>query len=189
MYTKDLTFLLRLLHTSKQSGILFVEALEQGRSNGLDWQGQFQLENGVVKSCLVCNKADGQELYRNEEAVHWLTLQGKLEWHMEEYAQSTGALLPALPQSKETPGEQLQDEAAEDPQSPLVWGKQLKEIPLRTFSGNNAPVSAFASREQRQVFALVDGRRTIEGIVRLLHKPPDVVMRVLHELQLKGFIT
>jgi len=189
VYTKDLTFLLRLLHTSKQSGTLFVEALDQGRSNGLGWQGQFQLENGIVKSCLVRNKADGQVLHHNEEAVHWLTLQGKLEWHMEEHAQSTDALLPVLPQSKEASRGQLQDEAAEDLQPPLAWEKQLKEIPRRTFSGNNAPVSSFASREQRQVFALVDGRRTIEGIVHLLHKPPDVVVRILHELQLKGLIT
>jgi len=189
VYTKDLTFLLRLLHTSKQSGILFVEALEQSRLNGMDWQGQFQLENGIVKSCLVRNKADGQVLRRNEEAVYWLTQQGKLAWHMEEQVQSTGALLPALPQSKEALREQLQDDAAEDPQPPLAWEKQLKAIPLRTFSGNNAPVSAFASREQRQVFALVDGRRTIEEIVHLLHKHPDAVVRILHELQLKGFIT
>lgn len=185
MYTKDLTFLLRLLHTSKQSGILLVEPLEQGRANGLDWQGQFQLENGVVTSCLVRNKADGQVLRLNEEALHWLTLQGKLEWQMEEHTPSAGALLPSLPPPKEEP----QDEAIEDLQTPLAWGKQLREIPQRTFNGMNVPVNALASRDHRQVFALVDGRRSIEEIVRLLHKPPDVVVRVLQELQIRGFIT
>jgi predicted transcriptional regulator len=50
------------------------------------------------------------------------------------------------------------------------------------------PSNAFASREHRQVFALVDGQRTIEEIAHLLHRPSDVIVGVLQELRAAGFI-
>ena len=53
----------------------------------------------------------------------------------------------------------------------------------RTELGNKAPGFALSSRELRQVFALVDGHRTVEEIVRLLHKSPDSVIRLLNELK------
>ena len=185
VYTKDLTFLLRLLLTSKQSGVLFVESCGQNGSDGSSWQGQFQLDNGVVALCLVRSKTDGQVLFTNEEAVLWLTRQGRLEWHMGEDAQSEDVLLPSLPHYEESRREQPLQEVM---QSPLVQSKQSKGIPLRTVRGNTAPVNTFATREQLQVFALVDGRRTIEEIVRLLHKQPDAVIRILQELQTMGFV-
>ncbi|MBV9230278.1 MAG: hypothetical protein JOZ18_13275 [Chloroflexi bacterium] len=168
--------------------MLLVESPAQNGTDGANWQGQFRLANGAVVSCLVRNKTDGQVLLTNEEAVLWLTRQGRLEWHMEEDAPVTDALLPSLPQYEEAQRDQPREEVIEVLQSPLIWEKQLRYIPLRTIRGNAAPVSAFVSREQRQVFALVDGQRTIGEIVRLLHKPPDAVLRVLQELQAAGFV-
>jgi hypothetical protein len=188
VYTKDLTFLLRLLQTSRQSGTLFVESYGPNGSDEAIWQGQFQLANGVVISCLVRNKTDRQVLFIGEEAVLWLTRQGKLEWRMEEGTQTRDVMLPSHPRQEEDRREQPRSEVMESVQSPLVWSKQLRSVPLRTVRGNAAPVGAFASREQLQVFALVDGRRTIEEIVRLLHKQPDAVIRILQDLQAIGFI-
>ncbi len=73
------------------------------------------------------------------------------------------------------------------PFSPL-WEKRRREIFQRTQRGNNALVNAFPSRDHRQVFALVDGRRSIEEIVMLLHRPPEVILRLLQELYMGGFI-
>src|SRR5215831_8138013 len=72
VYTKDLTFLLRLLGSSKQSGILLVEAPGPNES---PWQGRFQLNSGMVISCVLLNKADGRAVLRNEEALAWITSQ------------------------------------------------------------------------------------------------------------------
>ena len=182
MYTKDITFLLRLLHTSKQSGILFVESPGQ---DALPWQGEFQLRQGMVLSCLVRNKADGRVLLNNHEALNWLTRQGRLSWRVEEDAQSPGLLPQVAP-----PGEQEQrgEREAEDPPPPAQWRNQYRAVPQRTQKGKMVPVNAFASREHRQVLTLVDGQRTVEEIVQLLHKPPDAVIRILQELQASGFI-
>jgi hypothetical protein len=190
VYTKDLTFLLRLLQTSRQSGTLFVESYGPNGSDEAIWQGQFQLVNGAVTSCLVCNKADRQVLFVGEEAVLWLTRQGKLEWRMEEGGvQTKDGMSSSYPRYEEDRKEQAHSESVEEAvQSPLVRSKQLKGVPLRTVRGNAASVGAFVSREQLQVFALVDGQRTIEEIVRLLHKQPDVVIRILQDLQAIGFI-
>ena len=182
VYTKDITFLLRLLWTSKQSGRLFVEGPGPNES---PWQGQLQLDEGVVTACLIRSKTDGQVVLSNDAALRWLTSQGKLVWRLEEDAQPPDPLLPALPSHEEAKREQRHDE---DMLPSSAWRNQLESIPQRTQKGKAVPVNAFASREHRQVLALVDGRRTIEEIAHLLHKPPDFIVHVLQELQAAGFI-
>src|SRR5215469_13677566 len=93
VYTKDITFLLRLLGSSKQSGVLLVEAPGPNES---PWQGRFQLNNGMVTSCVLLNKADRRAVLRNEEALAWITRQGKLEWHLEEEGQPSAPPLLSL---------------------------------------------------------------------------------------------
>ena len=182
MYTKDIISLLRLLQTSKQSGKLFVEPPKQNESS---WQGQFRLEKGVLKSCLVYNKTDGRVLISNEEAVRWLTSQGRLDWRLEEDTQILDSLSPSLLQGAEAKKSQRHDEEIL-PSS--VWKTQLGGIPQRTQQGINAPVDSFISRDHRQIFALVDGRRTIGEIIKLLHKPPYFVIRIIQELHASGLI-
>jgi hypothetical protein len=182
VYTKDITALLRLLWTSKQSGILFVEPLEQ---QGLSWQGLFHLDKGAVKSCVVRNKADGRVLLSNDEAIRWLISQGKLNWSLEEDSQPQNPSVPLLPPPEEVHNNRGSDEYAR----PIFPPKhQLDSIPKRTQKGEALPLNAFASREHRQVFTLVDGRRTIEEIIYLLHKSPTAVLAILQELQTAGLI-
>jgi len=197
VYTKDLTFLLRLLQSSKQSGILFVEAPEQDGANDSSWQGQFQLENGVVKFCKVLDTRKGSVLFINDEAINWLISQGRLKWRIvEEDIQPLIKMLPAssMP-SNPTPSTiqpyeriQVDRQSTDSMQASLLWEKRRREVFQRTLRGNSALVNAFPSRDHRQVFALVDGRRNIEEIVQLLHKPPDVILRLLQELYMAGFI-
>lgn len=181
MYTKDITFLLRLLGASKQSGILLVEAPGPAAS---PWQGRFQLDKGAVLSCQILNKADGRVVLRNDEALRWLTSQGRLSWRLEENAQRSDPFPPALP----PPGETTREEQHEEEFPSALRRNQLSSIPQRTSKGKFLSVNAFASREHRQVFALIDGQRTVEEIVSLLHKPPEAIFRILQELQAAGFI-
>jgi hypothetical protein len=182
VYTKDITFLLRLLQTSKQSGVLFVEPFGQQE---VSWQGLFHIENGVVQSCFLRRKADGQIALRDEEALRWLTTQGKLEWRLDEHAHFPGAPLPAFPAREEQRSVQRPVPALPPP---VLRGNQLGTIPQRTQKGKVVPVNALASRDHRQVFALVDGQRTIEEIVYLLHKPPEAVIQMLEQLRAIGLI-
>jgi hypothetical protein len=184
MLTKDITFLLRLLGSSKQSGVLFVEAPGPDES---PWQGQFQLNNGTVISCALLNKADGRLVLTNEDALAWITRQGKLSWHLEEAAPPLEPAFQLLPPGGETPrGGRHREEYLPPPPLPR---NQPGTIPQRTPKGKLVPGNTFASREHRQVFALVDGQRTIEEIAQLLHRPSDFIISVLQELRAAGFIT
>ena len=109
MYTKDITALLRLLWTSKQSGMLAVEPFEQ---HGSSWQGLFHLDKGTVKSCVVRNKADGRVLLSNDEAIHWLISQGKLNWNLEEnvHQQNPPPVSSLLPPPEEVQGNRQPDD-------------------------------------------------------------------------------
>lgn len=182
MYTKDITALLRLLWTSKQSGMLFVEPFEQHESS---WQGLFHLDKGTVKSCAVRNKADGRVLLSNDEAIRWLISQGKLNWNLEEGAQPQNLSAPLLPPPEEVHHHRQPDEHTAPS---FARNNQLERIPKRTQKGDALQLHAFASREHRQVFTLVDGRRTVEEIISLLHKSPAAVLSILQELQAAGFI-
>ncbi|HKV56644.1 MAG TPA: hypothetical protein VJO32_00120 [Ktedonobacteraceae bacterium] len=192
MYTKDLTFLLRLLGSSKQSGVLLVEAPGPNES---PWQGRFQLNNGMVTSCVLLNKADGRVVLRNEEALAWITSQGKLEWQMEDEAEAPrppaqpSLTPPRLPPPGGAPArEERYYEEDPLPLPPTVGKSQLAIVPQRTEKGKFVPGNVFASREHRQVLGLVDGQRTVQEIAQLLHRPADFIIYVLQELQAAGFI-
>lgn len=182
MNTKDLSFLLQLLQTSKQSGLLFVEPPGPHEA---PWQGRFRLDNGVVIACWLCDKTDGRVVLKDDEALRWLTSQGKLDWRLEEGTPSSAPSRPLLPPPEETSREQRHDAEVR----PSAVGKnQLRGIPRHTQKGRELSVNAFSSRDHRQVFTLIDGRRSIEEIASLLHKPPDAVIRLLQELQAAGLI-
>ena len=183
MYTKDLSFLLRLLQSSRQSGTLFVEGPSQQHESA--WQGMFRMENGIVRSCVVFNKQSRKVLFHNEDAINWLIAQGKLEWFIEENTQWPQALPSPSHIAEESRGGHKTGENIL--LSPL-WEKRRREVFTRTIHGESAPVHALPSRDHRQVFALVDGRRSTEEIVRLLQKPPEIILKLLQELQNAGFI-
>ncbi len=187
MYTKDITFLLRLLGSSKQSGVLLVEAPGPNKS---PWQGRFQLDNGMVTSCVLLNKVDGRVVLRNEEALAWITSQGRLEWQMEDEAEAPPS--PTPPRLPAPGGEIAREERYyEDdplPAPPALGKNQLAIIPQRTEKGKIVSGNVFTSRDHRQVLGLVDGQRTVQEIAQLLHRPADFIIYVLQELQAAGFI-
>lgn len=209
MYTKNLEHLLRLLQVSRQSGLLIVEPPEQER---VLWQGQFWLVEGTIRACQIYQKADMQVVLRNDDAIRWLIAQGRLSWRMEEGEQVPSTFLPALPQpggttkerseidlglqetissgSRETvssgsreiissgPGEAISSGAEER----VVW------IPQRTARGAQTIAQSLGSFEHIQVFTLVNGQNTVEGIARLVRKPPGNILRILYDLRSTGLI-
>jgi hypothetical protein len=182
VYTKDIAFLLRLLGSSKQSGVLLVEAPGPDTS---PWLGQFQLDKGRVLSCLVIDKTSGRVGLRDEEALQWLATRGKLEWRLQEEE-----TLPPAPTPRLLPtGEDTQREETHAAKPPLAPPKNLLgAIPQRAMAETVASTSLLTSREHRQVYALVDGQRTIEEIAYLLHRPAEFIISILQELQARGLI-
>jgi hypothetical protein len=178
VYTRNLENLLRLLQTSRQNGLLIVESAEQ---NGAPWQGQLLLVDGNVKACQVFRKADRQILFTNEEAVRWLIAQGKLNWNLEKEVQFPTTLSPTLQQPGSTAEERKNDASRSEyfraPRERTGW------IPRRTSKGMQLSGKSLTSLEHLQVFTLVNGQNTMEGITRLLRKPPDTILRILNELR------
>jgi hypothetical protein len=62
---------------------------------------------------------------------------------------------------------------------------QSFEVPRRLMQVEQGGMHAW-SRKQRQVFALVDGRRSIERIAVILCQPLNVVKEIVHELQARN---
>lgn len=178
MRTKDLTSLLQLLQVSERSGLLTVEPPEL--SEGEQWQGQFLLTQGNVRSCLIRSKGDGRVLLQGADALRWLTRQGRLEWWMEE---QTASVDPPASRALPPPS------SAQRPDSIVpVPPRQTAGIPRRTPQGIASKGSEAWPRDYRHVLSLVDGRRGPEEIGRMLGKPVKSIERILRDLVAAGFV-
>jgi hypothetical protein len=189
VYTKNLEQLLRILQASRQSGLLVVEDVEQGDA---PWQGQFRLVEGNVMECQVRMKANGQVLLSDDEALRWLTARGRLNWNLEEGDQLPDTLLPPLPPQGIATGD-----GRHTPQSNntgkhgAVFSAPPERsgwIPRRTLKGQQISAQSLRPVEYLQVFTLVNGHNTAEGITRLLRKSPADISRILKDLQAAGLI-
>jgi hypothetical protein len=112
--TRDLTNILQLMQTSRPSGDLTVEPLEQ---DGIPWQGYFRLVDGQITTCQIRNKTNAQVVLRGEEALRWAinARHGKLTWSLEEDVQSSDLSLPLLPPTRDNvTGEERQDKNRQD---------------------------------------------------------------------------
>lgn len=189
MYTKDLASLLQLLKVSGQSSVLRVEPATDGTGA---WYARIALVEGEVTSCQVQRGENGEILLSGPPALQWLTSLGGLFWKLEEAGTSSLPFSPSAPpvahdmQRREP--EMLRSSDALYRSSQPGPARRLTGTPRRTARGKREAVNSSWSRDHRLVFALVDGRRTLEEIASLLHKPPGIVMNVLYDFQDQGLI-
>lgn len=184
MYTKNLEQLLRFLQVSRQSGLLTVEKSEQDESF---WRGFIRLVEGNVKTCQVCRITGGQVLFRDDEALRWLITQGKLDWHLEEGGQFPDALLPQPPLNGSPIGEGQNDSGPQQTFRPTPMALS-GWTPRRTQKGMQLQARSLGSLDHLQAFILVNGQNSVEGIARLLRKPPQRIIRLLEDLRSAGLI-
>ena len=130
-----------------------------GEASGAPWQAQLTLFEGQVTFCQVLNSVNGQILLTNSTAVHWLASLGNLAWEQ----------MDAPPRPSQA-----------DPFHPHA-------VPRRLAASEQGGVHMW-SRKQRQVFGLVDGKRSIERIAMLLRQPPGMVEDIVYDLQSSGVI-
>jgi hypothetical protein len=163
MYTSDLTSLLGMLKETRANGVISSE----GTGPGELWQAQLTLFEGQVTTCHVQTSVHGQSLFTDGAAIRWLASLGNLTWKP----------VASTPQ-------QASLSVLHDSQAVLF---QASEVPRRLAQVEQGAIHSW-SRKQRQVFALVDGRRSAERIAVILRQPLNVVEDILHDLQSRGVI-
>jgi hypothetical protein len=166
MYTTTFTELVQMLKKTRQNWVVNIETEETG--SGKPWQAQLSMVDGIVTVCQVWHKADGRSLFSDGGAIRWLTSLPSLTWTPEPMTPQQ-----ALPQAVN--GSQM---VASSP-SPVP--RRFRQVEQRAILS--------LSRKQRQVFALVDGTRSIEKIAVILRQPVEVVTKALYELETMGVIT
>jgi hypothetical protein len=163
MYNNDLPGLLRMSKETQADGVISTKGIGPGEP----WQAQLTLFKGEVITCYVQSRVNGNILLTDYEALHWLASLGHLTWNQE----------ASTPQQTSLP-------IFDDSQPALL---QSYKVPRRLTQAKQTEMHSW-SRKHRQVFALVDGRRSTERIAVILCQPLKVVEIILHDLQAKGVI-
>ena len=187
-YRLDLNTLLLMLKRS--TGSLYAEIPHIPGVKG-HCQVFLRLEQGLIQTCVIKNEY-GSEVASGETALKLIQNQA-LEWHYREEKPPSQSLLPARVPSVRPPSfprttTHLPREAA--PRFPLV---PLARSPIpfrRTFISQRAFLSW--PRLYRAVYSLIDGKTSVDDIVRLLahEQQKEHIMEVidhLHRERLIGF--
>jgi predicted transcriptional regulator len=172
MRTKDFGSLLQLLQLSQQNGLLLVMSSEG------DWQARLQLQGGMPKSCYIALLPSMMVVMSGQKAIEWLSHRGELEWFLEE---------SSSPPEKNTAVLKAHDMRSDQrhlTNTETFSSAFAKRVPHRL----SHAIDQNWSREARRVFALIDGKRTIETIAELLRKRPEEMRPILQQLVSKGII-
>lgn len=163
MYAADLTALLKILQEIQANVVLSTA----GMGPGEPWYAQLVLVKGHVTHCCVYSRMNGRCLLADGEALGWLAMLGDLIWKPQISTRQLPALLP--------------------PPAAVRAQQQGQEVPRRLETTEPLGMQSW-SRKQRQVFALVDGRRSTQRIAAILCQPPEVVAALLNDLRSMGVI-
>ena len=119
---------------------------------------------GQVQRCTI-RARDGLLLAQGGEALKALEQLGHLEWQVQELSGSR------------------ENWAATDSKGQEHGQSAEQHIPRRRVAALSLTQQQTLSRRQRQVFALVNGTRSVADIATLLHLSSDEVARLLQALQ------
>ena len=197
---------------SRQNGVVYVELPKTQRAEkGEPWRARLHLVEGRVVACHVHSQVDGRRLLSDDGAMRWLAQWGQRElvWSLEDFTlhqiashpvlgpAQVGLLPPARPVA---PPQRIWQPADLPP--PARYGSPPHHIaqsagllppaslvtpPQRIVQAEQGVISSWP-RKHRQVFALVDGKRSVGQIAALLKLPPTVVEEIVNDLQLLGVI-
>lgn len=202
MYILKLLHLLRNFRAFGQSGVLYLEPLQEQPEE--PWKAYLQLSQGEVTSCVVQKKDGDQLLWKDTQAIQWLATKEGLFWSLEESSHISSQPLasPALPPDHLDQPDlgpralQVAHQRKSDKQevalpfregfSQGLQDASLLLVPQRT--DTQAESSTVLPREHKRIFALVDGHRTSAQIGQLLHCPSQRVIQILRELQIKRLV-
>ena len=167
-YTLPVSVILQTL--TGQNGITALSALLPFVPGYQQQAGQVVLilGQGRVQSCTIRSR-DGSPLAQGGEALKALERLGNLEWQVQGLRGSGDV--------EQIVGSTGQAQAWS--QEPLTG----QHIPRRLVAQLSPEQHQALSRHHRQVFALVDGVRSVTSIATLLHLSPEKTTELLHELR------
>jgi hypothetical protein len=173
-YRLDLNTLLLMLRQS--TGSLYSEIQHLPKAKGR-CQVFLRLEIGLIRACSITNE-QGIEVSSGEAAIKSIQNQ-VLEWHYREEKPPTQILPPISPyKPREAPPQQQFALAVHSP------------IPYRTYT--YIPHDEFMRwpRLYRSVYSLIDGKTSLDDIVRLLvrEQRKERVLEVIAHLKHDGLI-
>ena len=208
MNTNDFASLLWILKMSRQNGAVYVELPKaEGTEMREMWRAHLHLVEGHVAACHVFSLVDERKLLSDDEALRWLAGWGQRElaWSQEVFTQHKTAPRPApadpLPPPRHVAPAQRVSQPADLP-TPARYGSPPHHVAqpegLLQLARQNTPPQRIVQAEQslisswprkhRQVFALVDGKRSVRHIATILKLSPADVEVVVNELQSLGVI-
>lgn len=167
LYHTDLTTVLQTL--AQQSGELHAD-LKDVVGLAENCRAHLLLVQGQVTSCSIESKS-GIVLSSNT-ALRTLYLLGTFEWVFTPPSQK------AVPPTPQLPSPHVESRATLLPTS----------VPLRVGMVNQREFSSW-SRVQRSVYNLLDGKKSIEDIARILALHQERVVEVLSFLQMNAMVT
>ena len=174
MNTNDFGSLLWILDMSRQNGVVHVELPKAQRTEeGEPWLARLYLVEGHVVECHVHSQVDGRKLLSDGEAMHWLARWGQrqLAWSLEVFTPRQTTPHPVLHPA---------------PAGLLPPASQVKP-PQRIVEAEQGVIRSWP-RKHRQIFALVDGTRSVGQIAAMLKAPPAIVEEIVNDLQSLGVI-
>ncbi len=200
MYSKNLITLLQLLSVAGASGMLRVGPFSNNQPDP-SWQGSLLLLHGSLRDCRI-DWWDGSHMRsaQGEKALKWLHQVESLIWRLETTEASTSTepgLLTPIPADLESEDALLVENLSTSSASqweehfPTYMYKPDENVSLqRTEFGRlkEGVLMHDLPREERAVFALIDGRRTVSEIARLLKKPPETTRLTVFMLKQCQFV-
>ena len=147
--------------TALSATLPFVPGYQQDAGEVVLILGQGHVQTCTIRAC------DGLLLVQGGEALKALERLGSLEWQVQGF-RGSGDVGQAMSSNGHDPS--LQEHLTD------------QYIPRRRVTTLSLAQQQTLSRRHRQVFALVDGARSVATIAALLHLPSDEVARLLHEL-------
>jgi hypothetical protein len=174
---------------------------------GEPWQARLSLVEGHVVACYVHSQVDGRRLLSGNEALRWLAHWGQRElaWTLKVFTPQQTVPHPApaglLPPARNVAPPQRVSQPADLPtparyDSPphhsaqpagLILPATQVRPPQRIEQAEQGVISSWP-RKHRQIFALVDGKRSVGHIAAILKQSPEVVEGIVNELQSLGVI-
>jgi hypothetical protein len=165
MYTLDFETIQQVMQEHQKTGFLFAELPSGVVGLRESCRVEIKIMAGSIASCAIVGKS-GRRL-TGKEAAQGLARLGRLRWTFTPQQEVPALTAPLSP----IPGEAT---VAVFPRRYVVY---LDQQQMRTWS-----------RMHRAVFSLADGTKSVVKIAEILSTSPDLVEKVLRELQSIGVI-
>ncbi len=179
-YTIDLDTILQILGGFQQNGLLQGDLPVKRLGNKVLWKAYLRLAEGNVVSCSIVDD-QGTLVRAGQDALSMLRGTGQLHWLMSRDESSESGQPQVEEQRRITKVLPQYSPVSIQPQAGIFFSSLVpRRLVLISIEQMN---QGRWSRGYRQVYAMIDGMRTVETIASLLTLPLGSVEQILNDLQ------